>query len=74
MTRISEDNFSCGAQIRTMLIIYMFVEDWRKYHDFGNVRKRLFIDGHELLFEGLVSGAVEFIYHNDGSIEVTSPK
>jgi hypothetical protein len=71
MTRTSEDNFSCGAQIKTETKIGMTVEDLRKYHDYGNVRERLFVDNHEFIFDGPISGGIEFVYHNDGIIELT---
>ena len=72
MTRTSEDNFSCGALIKTETKISMVVDDVRKEDPY--VRKRLFVDGRELIFDGSVEGSVEFIYHNDGKIEITSPK
>jgi len=66
-----EDSFIATAQIKTETKIRIYVYDMRKYPP--NVRKRILIDGHELLFAGTVDGYVEFIYHNDWSIEVTSP-
>jgi hypothetical protein len=66
-----EDSFIANALIKTETKIRMYVYDMRKYPP--NVRKRIFIDGHELLFAGTVDGYVEFIYHNDWSMEVTSP-
>jgi hypothetical protein len=67
-----ENNFSCGAQIKTETKISIGSEDWRKYTECGYyARKRLFIDGYELTFEGSGCGSVEFIYHNDGKIEIT---
>jgi hypothetical protein len=74
MARTAEDNFSCGAQIRTETRIYMTVEDVRKYSECNYyTRKRLFIDGYELVFDGSACGGVEFIYHNNGNIEITNP-
>lgn len=71
------NDFNTAASIRTETKITMHVEDWRKvpsppvtsYY----VRKRLLISDHELIFEGSEFGSVEFIYHNDGSIEITNP-
>lgn len=66
-----ENKFTCGAQIKTETKIGMFVEDWRKAYQGYNVRKRLFVDNHEFIFDGPVEGGIEFVYHNDGTIELT---
>jgi hypothetical protein len=72
MTKVAENNFSCGAQIKTETKTSITAEDMWKLNPW--VRRRLFIDGHELIFTGPDEGNIEFIYHNDGSIEITSTK
>ncbi|MDP3052331.1 MAG: hypothetical protein Q8N42_02370 [bacterium] len=71
MTKEAEDTFVASAQIKTETKVNMKVLDVRK-PDY--VCKRLFIDGHELIFGGSEFGSVQFIYRNDGTIEITSPK
>jgi len=71
MAKTAEDNFSCGAQIKTETKISMTAEDWRKYTECGYYAGHIFkIDGYQLPNPGSNCGAREFIYHNDGTIEV----
>jgi len=72
MPKISENTHTIGGiMIKTETGITMRAEDWRKR---GAVRKRFFIDGFELIFNGSEYGDVVFVHHNDGTIELISPR
>jgi len=72
MAKESENIYVAGsAAIKTKTEIKMKVMDvWKP----GYVCKRLFVNGTELIFNGSEYGEVVFILHNDGTIEITSPK
>ena len=71
MSKIAEGVFTASALIKTEMSISMTVMDNFKE---GFVRKRIFINDQELIFQGSEYGNVAFIYHNDGTIEITYPR
>ncbi|TFH50484.1 MAG: hypothetical protein E4H01_02265 [Lysobacterales bacterium] len=70
MPKVAEDNYTTSASIKTETVITMQISDFKKA---GFVRKRIFINNIELIFNSSEYGQVKFKVHNDGSIEVISP-
>jgi len=71
MPKISENTHAVGnIPIKTETRITMRALDARKR---GGVRKRFFINGVELIFNGSEYGDVVFVLHNNGKIEIISP-
>jgi hypothetical protein len=70
MGRIAEDQFGGSASIKTETKISLNVRDMRKVTECGGyVRRLVTIDNQVYLYEGSNCGGIQFIKHNDGSIE-----